>query len=80
MKQHERAVQVETKFESNIIPRIEANYENLTPLEKNIADFFIHHPPQGDLSAKAVASSFMCPRRRCRVLRRNAATPAIVSS
>lgn len=55
MKQHERAVQVETKFESNIIPRIEANYENLTPLEKNIADFFIHHPPQGDLSAKAVA-------------------------
>ena len=55
MKQHERAVQGETKFESNIIPRIEANYENLTPLEKNIADFFIHHPPQGDLSAKAVA-------------------------
>ena len=48
-------MQVETKFESNIIPRIEANYENLTPLEKNIADFFIHHPPQGDLSAKAVA-------------------------
>lgn len=43
------------RYEGDIIPRIEANYENLTPLEKNIADFFIRRPSQSDLSAKTVA-------------------------
>lgn len=43
------------RYEGNIIPRIEANYENLTPLEKNIADFFIRKPSCSDLSAKSVA-------------------------
>ena len=57
MKQREQippAAQ-ETGQENSIIPRIEANYENLTPLEKNIADYFIRRAPGGDLSAKAVA-------------------------
>lgn len=43
------------RYEGNVIPRIEANYDNLTPLEKNIAEFFIHRPAQEDLSAKTVA-------------------------
>ena len=43
------------RYEGDIIPRIEANYENLTPLEKNIADFFIRRPSQSYLSAKTVA-------------------------
>lgn len=43
------------RYEGNVIPRIEAHYDNLTPLEKNIADFFLHSPPQADLSAKTVA-------------------------
>lgn len=43
------------RYEGNVIPRIEAHYDNLTPLEKNIADFFLHSPPQDDLSAKTVA-------------------------
>lgn len=49
------AAQGGIRYEGNVIPRIEANYDNLTPLEKNIADFFIRRPQQQDLSAKTVA-------------------------
>ena len=31
------------EYEKNIVPHIEAIYENFTPLEKTIADFFIHN-------------------------------------
>lgn len=39
----------------SVIPVIESNYANLTPVEKNIGDFFIYNRELGDFSAKAVA-------------------------
>lgn len=43
------------EYEKNIIPHIESIYENFTPLEKNIADFFIHNEEKIDLSAKSIS-------------------------
>lgn len=43
-------------YEKNIIPYIESIYSNFTPLEKTIADFFIHNEDRTDLSAKAVSA------------------------
>ena len=42
-------------YEKNIIPHIEAIYGNFTPLEKTIADFFIHNEEKIDLSSKSVS-------------------------
>lgn len=42
-------------YEKNLIPHIEAIYDNFTPLEKNIADFFIHTQEKIDLSAKNIS-------------------------
>lgn len=39
----------------NIIPQIEAIYSSFTPLEKTIADFFIHNDEKTDLSSKSVS-------------------------
>lgn len=39
----------------SVIPVIESNYDNLTPVEKNIGDYFIHNGEQTDFSAKAIA-------------------------
>ena len=39
----------------SVAPIIESNYEKLTPLEKNIADFFIQNQEKMDFSAKAIA-------------------------
>lgn len=57
MKRQEKMANMQggIRYEGNVVARIEANYDNLTPLEKNIADFFIRRPPQEDLSAKTVA-------------------------
>ena len=43
------------KYTRSIIPVIEYNYENLTTMEKTIADFFIKNKKRVDFSAKAVA-------------------------
>lgn len=43
------------EYERNIIPHIEAIYENFTALEKTIADFFIHNTEKRDLSSKTVS-------------------------
>nr|WP_317283186.1 MurR/RpiR family transcriptional regulator [uncultured Sellimonas sp.] len=43
------------KYEKSIIPVIEYNYQNLTSIERTIADFFIQNKEKTDLSAKAVA-------------------------
>ena len=43
------------EYEKNIVPHIEAIYENFTPLEKTIADFFIHNEEKLDLSSKNVS-------------------------
>ena len=40
----------------DIIPRIEAVYNSFTPLEKTIADYFIHTTDRSDLSSKQVAA------------------------
>ena len=42
-------------YEKNIIPQIEAIYGNVTPLEKDIADFFIDNDEKMDLSSKSVS-------------------------
>ncbi|MCI5972188.1 MAG: hypothetical protein MRZ08_04035, partial [Anaerococcus sp.] len=39
----------------SVIENIESNYENFTPVEKNIADFFIHNNKKGDFAAKKLA-------------------------
>lgn len=39
----------------SVIPVIESNYDNLTPVEKNIGDYFIHNKERADFSAKTVA-------------------------
>lgn len=44
------------QYEKNIIPHIESVYSSLTPLEKNIAKFFIKGPDIKDLSSKSVAA------------------------
>lgn len=43
------------EYEKNIVPHIEAIYETFTPLEKNIANFFIHNEGKIELSSKSVA-------------------------
>lgn len=39
----------------SVIETIESNYNNFTPTEKNIADFFIHNEKKMDFSAKKIA-------------------------
>lgn len=43
------------EYERNIIPHIEAIYENFTALEKTIADFFIRNEEKTDLSSKSIS-------------------------
>lgn len=59
--------------------RIEANYENLTPLEKNIADFSFTNLLATTYRQNPLPSSCMYLKHRCLALRRNAATPVTVS-
>ena len=40
----------------DIIPHIESVYNSFTPLEKTIADYFIHNKDRSDLSSKSVAA------------------------
>ncbi len=42
-------------YEKSIIPLIESNYANLTPLEKTIADFFIKNREEMDFSSKCIS-------------------------
>lgn len=42
-------------YESSIIPLIEAVYETFTPVERNIADFFMNNREETDFSAKHIA-------------------------
>lgn len=42
-------------YKSTIVPIIEAVYNNLTSLEKTIADFFIHNSQKIDFSAKNIS-------------------------
>lgn len=44
------------KYQKNIIPQIEAMYNSFTPLEKTIADFFIHSTEEEELSSKSVSA------------------------
>ena len=41
---------------NDIIPHIESVYNSFTPLEKTIADYFIHNTDRSDLSSKSVAA------------------------
>lgn len=43
------------QYEKTIIPIIESVYDSFTPLEKNIADFFIHNNQQLDFSSKSIS-------------------------
>ena len=42
-------------YESSIIPLIEAVYDSFTPVEQNIANFFIHNDKETNFSARHVA-------------------------
>lgn len=42
-------------YNRTIVPIIEAVYSNLTPLEKNIADFFIKNTEKKDFSSKTIS-------------------------
>ena len=42
-------------FEKSIIPVIESVYPSFTPLERTVADFFIHNTDESDLSARRTA-------------------------
>ncbi len=42
-------------YEKSIIPLIESVYTNLTPLEKTIADFFIHNQEEIDFSSRNIS-------------------------
>ena len=42
-------------FEKSIIPVIESVYPSFTPLERTVADFFIHNTDESDLSARPVS-------------------------
>lgn len=43
------------EYEKSVIPMIESNYENLTTVEKTIADFFINNKEFKNLEAKSIA-------------------------
>ncbi|HIR88091.1 MAG TPA: MurR/RpiR family transcriptional regulator [Candidatus Fimimorpha faecalis] len=43
------------QYEKTIIPMIESIYENFTPLEKTIADFFINNKERLDFSSRNIA-------------------------
>lgn len=43
------------EYEKSIIPILEANYENMTMVEKNIADFFISNKEKRDFSSKSMS-------------------------
>lgn len=43
------------QYEKTIIPKIESLYENFTPLEKIIANFFIHNTEKIDFSSKNIS-------------------------
>lgn len=48
--------QGQNHFEKTIIPIIESVYDNFTPLERNIADFFIHNTNKIDFSSKNISN------------------------
>ena len=40
------------EYQKSIVPHIESLYDNFTPSEKTIADFFIHNTEEIDISSK----------------------------
>ena len=43
-------------YKKTIVPVIESHYENLSAVEKNIADFFINNKERMDISSKNISS------------------------
>lgn len=43
-------------YRKTIVPNIEAHYENLSAVEKNIADFFISNEEDMDFSSRHISS------------------------
>lgn len=43
------------RYEKNLIPYIESIYEQFTPLEKTVADYFIKNPQEKNISAKKLS-------------------------
>ena len=64
----------------NIIPQMEAIYSSFTPLEKTIADFFIHNNEKTDLSSKkCVKKLFVSEASLSRFCKKNAVIKGIGS-
>lgn len=63
-------------YVKSVLPIIESNYKNFTPLEKTIADFFINNKEQTDFSAKAVAKRLFVSEASLSRFAKNADTEA----
>ena len=64
-------------FEKSIIPVIESVYPSFTPLERTVADFFIHNTDESDLSARHVSELlYVSEASLSRFAKKNAATRA----
>lgn len=63
-------------FEKSIIPVIESVYPSFTPLERTVADFFIHNTDESDLSARHVSELLYVSEASLSRFAKNAATRA----
>ena len=63
-------------FEKSIIPVIESVYPSFTPLERTVADFFIHNTTSRICPRATFRNCSMFRRLRSPALRKNAATRA----
>ena len=47
------------------------SYNNMTPVERSIADFFLSNTEKMDFSSKTFPNVFMCRKQLCQDFRRN---------
>lgn len=47
------------------------SYNNMTPVERSIADFFLSNTEKMDFSSKNIPNVFMCRKQLCQDFRRN---------
>ena len=45
------------EYQKSIVPHIESLYDNFTPSEKTIADFFIYNTEEVDISSKNLSKT-----------------------
>jgi DNA-binding MurR/RpiR family transcriptional regulator len=68
------------QYEKTIIPKIESLYENFTPLEKTIANFFIHNTEKIDFSSKNISKKLFVSEAALSRFSKNVASKDIENS